>query len=146
MLTAEEQALMDTEIVGKTGQKRKIEVRIRCFLYRRGRTNFAQMIMGRQKLKKSLQYEIKWKGLDHKWNTWMPREELIERGFVKLVRQFDDLEASREGECVQTITCYASLMSLQVPLRVTLGPTLFASISTKLVSTATSLSTTSLVA
>jgi len=36
MLTAEEQALMDTEIVGKTGQKRKIEVRIHCFLYRRG--------------------------------------------------------------------------------------------------------------
>lgn len=56
------------------------------------------MIMGRQKLKKTLQYEIKWKGLDHKFNTWLAREDLIERGFVKLVRQFDDLEASREGE------------------------------------------------
>jgi elongation factor 3 len=53
--------------------------------------------MGRQKLKKSLQYEIKWRGLDHKFNTWIPREELLNKGFQKLVSQFDDLEASREG-------------------------------------------------
>jgi len=53
--------------------------------------------MGRQKLKKSLLYEIKWRGLDHKFNTWIPREELLEKGFQKIVSQFDDLEASREG-------------------------------------------------
>ncbi len=53
--------------------------------------------MGRQKLKKSLQYEIKWQGLDHKFNTWVPREELLAKGFQKIVSQFDDLEASREG-------------------------------------------------
>ena len=53
--------------------------------------------MGRQKLKKSLQYEIKWKGLDHKFNTWIPREDLLDKGFQKIVSQFDDLEASREG-------------------------------------------------
>jgi elongation factor 3 len=55
------------------------------------------MIMGRQKLKKSLQYEIKWRGLDHKWNTWVSRDDLLEKGFTKLVQQFDDLESSREG-------------------------------------------------
>ncbi len=58
--------------------------------------------MGRQKLKKSFQYEInqyevKWRGLDHKFNTWIPCEELLNKGFQKLVSQFDDLEASREG-------------------------------------------------
>ena len=53
--------------------------------------------MGRQKLKKSFQYEIKWRGLDHKFNTWVPRENLIAKGFSKLVQQFDDLESSREG-------------------------------------------------
>jgi elongation factor 3 len=53
--------------------------------------------MGRQKLKKSYQYEIKWRGLDHKFNTWIPREDLIAKGFTKLVQQFDDLESSREG-------------------------------------------------
>jgi elongation factor 3 len=53
--------------------------------------------MGRQKLKKSYQYEIKWRGLDHKFNTWIPREELLDKGLQKLVSQFDDLKASREG-------------------------------------------------
>lgn len=53
--------------------------------------------MGRQKLKKSYQYEVKWRGLDHKFNTWVPREDLLEKGFTKLVQQFDDLESSREG-------------------------------------------------
>jgi elongation factor 3 len=53
--------------------------------------------MGRQKLKKSFQYEIKWRGLDHRFNTWVPRDDLINKGFTKLVQQFDDLESSREG-------------------------------------------------
>jgi len=53
--------------------------------------------MGRQKLKKSYRYEIKWRGLDHKFNTWVPREDLVAKGFSKVMQQFDDLEASREG-------------------------------------------------
>ncbi|TDL26171.1 hypothetical protein BD410DRAFT_784225 [Rickenella mellea] len=80
VLTDEEKVQMEVEFVGKNGEKRKLE-----------------MIMGRQKLKKSLRYEIKWRGLDHKFNTWIPREQLLEKGFSKLVSQFDDLEASREG-------------------------------------------------
>jgi elongation factor 3 len=53
--------------------------------------------MGRQKLKKSFQYESKWRGLHHKFNIWIPRKELLEKGFQKLVSQFDDSEASRKG-------------------------------------------------
>ena len=53
--------------------------------------------MGRQKLRKSLQYEVKWRGLDHKWNTWIPRDQLLAKGYGKVVQQFDDLESSREG-------------------------------------------------
>jgi len=71
---------METDFVGKNGATRKLE-----------------LIMGRQKLKKSLQYEIKWRGLDHRFNTWIPREELLSKGFGKVVQQFDDLESSREG-------------------------------------------------
>jgi Chromo (CHRromatin Organisation MOdifier) domain len=56
-----------------------------------------KLIMGRQKLKKSFQYEVKWRNLDHKFNTWVAREDLITKGFSKLVQQFDDLESSREG-------------------------------------------------
>lgn len=80
VLTAEEQAVLDQDWVGKDGSKRKLE-----------------MIMGRQKLKKSFQYEIKWRGLDHRFNTWVGRDDLINKGFSKLVQQFDDLESSREG-------------------------------------------------
>jgi elongation factor 3 len=30
-------------------------------------------------------------------NAWIPREVLIEKGFTKLLGQFDDMESSREG-------------------------------------------------
>ncbi|KAL0079012.1 P-loop containing nucleoside triphosphate hydrolase protein [Phycomyces blakesleeanus] len=56
-----------------------------------------ECILGRSKLKKTFQYEIKWKNLRHKFNTWFSREKLLELGFQKLVQQFDDKEASREG-------------------------------------------------
>lgn len=65
------------------------------------------MILGRQKLKKSFQYEIKWRGLDHKFNTWLPREDLIEKGFGKLITQFDDIEASREGAATKETSASA---------------------------------------
>ncbi|PLW29534.1 hypothetical protein PCANC_22661, partial [Puccinia coronata f. sp. avenae] len=41
----------------------------------------------------SFQYEVKWKNLDHRHNTWLPREKLMEAGFGKLVQEHDDLEA-----------------------------------------------------
>ncbi|MBW0475024.1 hypothetical protein O181_014739 [Austropuccinia psidii MF-1] len=80
ILTEEEKRQMEVPIEGKNGEKRKLE-----------------MIIGRQKLKKSFQYECKWKNLDHRFNAWLPREKLIEAGFGKLVQEHDDLEASREG-------------------------------------------------
>lgn len=56
-----------------------------------------EAIVGRQKLKKSFQYEIKWKYWKPKYNSWVPKDVLIEHGFDKLVQKFDDHEASREG-------------------------------------------------
>ncbi|BFZ56701.1 [NU+] prion formation protein 1 [Savitreella phatthalungensis] len=56
-----------------------------------------EFLVGRQKLKKSFQYEVKWQGLDARWNTFIPRERLVELGFSKLVQRFDDWEAGREG-------------------------------------------------
>ncbi|KAF9436851.1 hypothetical protein BGZ76_002774 [Entomortierella beljakovae] len=79
-MTPEELTQMETWVIGNDGSKRQVE-----------------MLLGRQKLKKSFQYEVKWKGHVHKFNTWMPREKLLELGFDKLIRQFDDREASREG-------------------------------------------------
>lgn len=56
-----------------------------------------EAIVGRQKFKKSFQYEIKWKFWLPKYNSWVPKDILIEQGFQKLVQKFDDHEASREG-------------------------------------------------
>ncbi|KAL2914827.1 [NU+] prion formation protein 1 [Polyrhizophydium stewartii] len=57
-----------------------------------------ECLLGRQKLKKSFQYEVKWVGYLHKHNAWISRERLLELGFNKLVQAFDDNEASREGQ------------------------------------------------
>lgn len=56
-----------------------------------------EAIVGRQKFKKSFQYEVKWKFWLPKYNSWVPKEVLLEHGFHKLVQKFDDHEASREG-------------------------------------------------
>ena len=54
-------------------------------------------LMGRQKYKKTFQYEVKWVGMLPKNNTQVSRETLVELGFDKLIQEFDDHEASREG-------------------------------------------------
>ncbi|OJJ43042.1 hypothetical protein ASPZODRAFT_75042 [Penicilliopsis zonata CBS 506.65] len=56
-----------------------------------------EALMGRQKWKKTFQYEVKWVGLLPKHNTQISRETLLELGFFKLIQEFDDHEASREG-------------------------------------------------
>ncbi|KAI8924422.1 P-loop containing nucleoside triphosphate hydrolase protein [Entophlyctis helioformis] len=79
-LTDEDARQMEV-LIPYNGEKRRIEY-----------------LLGRQKLKKSFQYEIKWVGFAHKHNAWLPREKLLELGFNKLVQAFDDQEASREGQ------------------------------------------------
>ena len=56
-----------------------------------------EALIGRQKYKKSFQYEVKWVGLLPKYNSQVSRETLMDLGFSKLVQEFDDHEASREG-------------------------------------------------
>ncbi|KAF2873294.1 P-loop containing nucleoside triphosphate hydrolase protein [Massariosphaeria phaeospora] len=81
ILTAEDKAQMETTIdIGDGSGPRKIEA-----------------LIGRQKYKKSFQYETKWRNMLPKYNTMISRETLLERGFQKLVQEFDDHESSREG-------------------------------------------------
>lgn len=79
-----------------------------------GKDRQIEALVGRQKWKKSFQYEVygyygleflhtanepyrKWVGALVKHNSYLPREILIQLGFHKLVQRFDDHEASREG-------------------------------------------------
>ena len=80
VLTPEDKAQMD-KIVSLPGLgERKVE-----------------NLMGRQKYKKTFQYEVKWVGMLPKHNIQVSRETLLELGYGKLIQQFDDHEASREG-------------------------------------------------
>ncbi|TVY31056.1 [NU+] prion formation protein [Lachnellula hyalina] len=56
-----------------------------------------ESLMGRQKYKKTFQYEVKWVNMLPKYNTQISAETLKELGFTKLIQDFDDHEASREG-------------------------------------------------
>ncbi|KAK5016779.1 [NU+] prion formation protein 1 [Cryomyces antarcticus] len=80
ILTEEDKAQMDKLVEVPGGGSRKIEA-----------------LIGRQKYKKSFQYEVKWIGLLPKYNSMVMRETLLELGFSKLIQEFDDHEAAREG-------------------------------------------------
>lgn len=81
ILTPEDRAQMDKAIdLGDGKGTRKMEA-----------------LMGRQKWKKSFQYEVKWLHWLPKHNSQVSRETLLELGFAKLIQEFDDHEASREG-------------------------------------------------
>lgn len=77
-LSKEEEAVMAQHLTASNGEKRRVEA-----------------IVGRAKLKKSFQYEIKWVGLKEKQNGWIPRERLEELGFGKMMQEFDDKAAGR---------------------------------------------------
>lgn len=56
-----------------------------------------EALIGRQKYKKTFQYEVKWVGKLPRDNTMVTKETLEGLGFGKLVQEFDDHESSREG-------------------------------------------------
>jgi elongation factor 3 len=56
-----------------------------------------EALIGRQKYKKTFQYEVKWRNMLPKFNSQVSRETLMEWGFQKLIQEFDDHESSREG-------------------------------------------------
>ncbi|KAL3477220.1 P-loop containing nucleoside triphosphate hydrolase protein [Aspergillus californicus] len=81
ILTDEDKAQMDKPVdLGDGRGPRRIEA-----------------LIGRQKWKKTFQYETKWVGLLPKYNSMISRETLLKFGFFKMIQEFDDHEASREG-------------------------------------------------
>ncbi|KAI0792725.1 P-loop containing nucleoside triphosphate hydrolase protein [Abortiporus biennis] len=76
----EAQKMKDGGVVVVEGQKRLIDE-----------------IVGRKKLKQSYEYEISFKGLSSSENIWLPRDDLIKRGYEKKVLEVDTREAQRLG-------------------------------------------------
>ncbi|KAJ7253368.1 hypothetical protein B0H12DRAFT_1116885 [Mycena haematopus] len=76
----EMQKMKDGAVVVIEGQKRLIDE-----------------ILARKKLKQSYEYEVSFKGLSSSENIWLPRDDLVKRGFEKKVIEVDTREAQRLG-------------------------------------------------
>ncbi|KAF8898226.1 P-loop containing nucleoside triphosphate hydrolase protein [Gymnopilus junonius] len=62
-----------------------------------GQKRLIDEIVARKKLKQSYEYEVSLKGLSSSENIWLPRDDLIKRGFEKKVLEVDTREAQRLG-------------------------------------------------
>jgi elongation factor 3 len=62
-----------------------------------GKKCIIEEIVARKKLKQSYEYEVTLKGLSSSENVWLPRDDLIKRGFEKKVLEVDTREAQRLG-------------------------------------------------
>ncbi|KAJ7778705.1 P-loop containing nucleoside triphosphate hydrolase protein [Mycena maculata] len=62
-----------------------------------GQKRLIDEILARKKLKQSYEYEVSFKGLSSSENIWLPRDDLIKRGFEKKVIEVDTREAQRLG-------------------------------------------------
>jgi len=76
----EKQKMKDGSLVIVEGQKRLIDE-----------------VIARKKLKQSYEYEVSFKGLSSSENIWLPRDDLLKRGFEKKVLEVDTREAQRLG-------------------------------------------------
>jgi elongation factor 3 len=80
-ITAEERAKMkEGANIVVEGQKRVIDE-----------------VLNRKKLKQSYEYEVSFKNLSSTENIWLPRDELVKRGFEKKGVEIDTREAQRLG-------------------------------------------------
>jgi len=62
-----------------------------------GQKRLIDEIVTRKKLKQSYEYEVSFKGLSSSENIWLPRDDLLKRGFEKKVLEVDTREAQRLG-------------------------------------------------
>ncbi|KAF7294569.1 hypothetical protein MIND_00993400 [Mycena indigotica] len=62
-----------------------------------GQKRLIDEILARKKLKQSYEYEVSLKGLSSSENIWLPRDDLVKRGFEKKVLEVDTREAQRLG-------------------------------------------------
>jgi elongation factor 3 len=49
-----------------------------------GQKRFIEDVLARKKLKQTYEYEVSFKGLSSSENIWLPRDDLVKRGFEKV--------------------------------------------------------------
>ena len=94
-VTEEEQKIMDkpmeviiTDEEGKTMKEKRV----------------VERLMSRRKEKNGLMYEVKFRSKTQDQNIWMDRDELIEKGFEKLILAIDRKKLAAEGAYTRTLS------------------------------------------
>ena len=60
-----------------------------------GQRRILDKLLGRRKKKKTFEYEVCWKGLSSiEFNRWISREDLVDRGNIKIVSAAADCAAA----------------------------------------------------
>ncbi|KAH6919239.1 elongation factor 3 [Coprinopsis sp. MPI-PUGE-AT-0042] len=91
----------DLEELGKANrvisEEEKKKMKDGAVIVIEGQKRLIDEIVARKKLKQSYEYEVTLKGMSSSENVWLPRDDLIKRGFEKKVLEVDTREAQRLG-------------------------------------------------
>jgi len=72
-----------------------------------GQPRVLDKLVSRRKKKRSYEYEVAWVGLSSLcFNRWITREELVEKGFEKMINEYDGKQAAQQkvGEASRPLT------------------------------------------
>lgn len=87
VITEEEQKMMDEPFLIGTGKDAKKLV--------------VDRIVSRREFRGDFEYEVSWKGRPADENSWLPKEQLMKRGFAKLIEAADEREMARKAGMYQ---------------------------------------------
>ena len=96
----------DREALHKVDRKltEEEEKKMKTALVIDGVKRVVEKILGRRKLKSSYEYEVQWIGCHPDQNTFIPRDDLVQMGFEKLVNEVDAKEAAAAGLYAKPLT------------------------------------------
>lgn len=96
----------DREALSKVDRKltEEEEKKMKAAILVDGVKRVVERILGRRKLKSSYEYEVQWVGCHADQNTWLPRDDLVQMGFEKMVNDVDAKEAAQAGLFAKPLT------------------------------------------
>eukprot|EP00798_Chlamydomonas_sp_ICE-L_P021666 gene21666-28683_t len=96
----------DRESLGKVDRKISDEERkkMEAVIVIDGVKRVVEKVCGRRKLKSSYEYEVQWLNCHPDENSWIPRDELEDMGFAKMIADCDAKEAAAAGLFAKPLT------------------------------------------
>merc|ERR1711939_655507 len=86
-----------TKATRKLSEEEEKKMKEGSFVVVEGVKREIEDLVARKKLKQSFEYEVSFKNVSSSENIWLPRDELIRRGFEKKILEVDTREAQKAG-------------------------------------------------